>query len=56
MERAPAGCAPAIQNPISAACPARPTHPYLHRRAQATPLYRVLADHFSALETVPEEQ
>jgi hypothetical protein len=56
MERAPAGCAPAIQDPISAACPPRPPHPYLPRRPQASPLYRVLADHFTALERVHEER
>ena len=40
--------------PGSASCPAR--GPYLPRRPQASPLYRVLADHFAALERVHEER
>jgi len=39
-----------------AACPARGAPPYLPRRPQASPLYRVLADHFDALERVHEER
>jgi hypothetical protein len=60
MERAPAGSAPAIAAgraaPVAApaTCPARP--PYLPRRPEASPLYRVLADHFETLERVHEER
>src|SRR6266568_5865007 len=39
-----------------AACLARGTHPYLPRRPHASPLSRVLADHFGALERVHEER
>ena len=54
MERAPSGSAPAMQD--SASCPARGPQPYLPRRPHASPLYRVLADHFVALERVHEER
>ena len=63
MERTPSRHAPAI--PVDAAaprsdsaaapCPARPTAPYLPRRPQESPLYRVLADHFDTLERVHED-
>ena len=66
MERAPAGPAREIPNEggaprvtvdsTAARCPARGTWPYLPRRAQSSPLYRVLADHFEALERVHEER
>ena len=66
MERAPAGSAPgspaggAASRSTPAApppsCPARATPPYLPRRPQASPLYRVLAEHFAALERVHEER
>ena len=39
-----------------AGCPARSAPPYLPRRPQASPLYRVLADHFETLERVHEER
>ena len=52
MECAPAGPAPAM--PDSASCPAH--GPYLPRRPQASPLYRVLADHFAALERAHEKR
>ena len=54
MERAPSGPVPAMSDSVPAACPARGT--YLPRRPQASPLYRVLADHFAALERVHEER
>ena len=56
MERAPTGPVPAIPDPSPTACPARGTPPYLPRRPQASPLYRVLADHFAALERVHGER
>ena len=37
-------------------CPTRGAPPYLPRRPQASPLYRVLADHFETLERVHEER
>ncbi len=49
MERATNGSAPAV-------CPARGTAPYRPRRPEASPLYRVLADHFATLEHVHEER
>jgi len=56
MERAPTGPAPAVPDPAPTACPARATPPYRPRRPQASPLYRVLADHFATLERVHEER
>ena len=66
MERARAGSAPAIPPggaaprcaiaAVPAACPAGGTGPYLPRRPQASPLYRVLSDPFESLERVPEER
>ena len=66
MERAPAGPAPEIpedggaprvtRDSTAAHCPARGTPPYLPRRPQSSPLYRVLADHFETLERVHEER
>jgi hypothetical protein len=60
MERAAAGPAPAIAGDDSGrgrtACPKRGAPPYLPRRPQASPLYRVLADHFETLERVHEER
>jgi hypothetical protein len=52
MESAAARDAPAEK------CPSTGTRsrPYLPRRPQASPLYRVLADHFEALERVHEER
>ena len=38
------------------ACPTRRAPPYLPRRPQASPLYRVLVDHFETLERVHEER
>ena len=59
MERAAGGSAPAMVGDNAArrrvACPARGAPPYLPRRPQASPLYRVLADHFDTLERVHEE-
>ena len=66
MERAPAGPAPAIPadggapnvtgDSTAARCPARDRQPSLPRRPPSSPLYRVLADPFDALERVPEER
>ena len=60
MERAAAGSAPAMVGDAAArrrsACPTRGAPPYLPRRPQASPLYRVLADHFETLERVHEER
>jgi hypothetical protein len=66
MERATAGSAPGspagrtalcgAPTAAPAACPARGTSPYLPRRPQASPNYRVLAGHFAALERVHEER
>lgn len=64
MERAPSRHAPAIpkdraaprSDSAAAPCPARPTPPYLPRRPQTSPLYRVLFDHFDTLERVHEER
>ncbi len=66
MERVPAGSAPGkaaggtappgAPTVAPATCPARGASPYLPRRPQASPLYRVLADHFEALERVHEER
>ena len=60
MERAAAGAAPAMVRDAAArhraACPIRGAPPYLPRRPQASPLYRVLADHFETLERVHEER
>jgi hypothetical protein len=66
MERVPAGSAPGkaaggaaplgALTAAPAASPARGTSPYLPRRPQTSPLYRVLADHFAALERVHEER
>ena len=51
--RAPAACSSAP----SPAPPSRATSaPYLPRRPEASPLYRVLADHFETLERVHEER
>jgi hypothetical protein len=38
------------------ACQAGGAAPYLQRRPQASPLYRVLANHFATLERVHEER
>ena len=46
---------PGAPTAAPAACPARGTSPYLPRRPQASPLYRVLVDHFETLERVHEE-
>ena len=56
MERAPTGPAPAILERSPTVCPARAMPPYLPRHPQSSPLYRVLADHFTALERVHEER
>ena len=65
MERVPSGPAPAIPEggaaprvaaALAARCRARGTQTYVPRRPQASPLYRVLADHFEALERVHEER
>ena len=60
MERAAAGSAPAIVGDDAArrraTCPTRGAPPYLPRRPQASPLYRLLADHFDTLERVHEER
>ena len=60
MERAAAGAAPAMVGDAAArrrvACPTRGAPLYLPRRPQASPLYRVLADHFDSLERVHEER
>ena len=60
MERAAAGSAPAHEGDAAArrraGCPTRGVPPYLPRRPQASPLYRVLADHFDTLERVHEER
>lgn len=55
-----AGSAPAVNEDVAArrraACPTRGRAPYLPRRPQASPLYRVLADPFESLERVHEER
>ena len=60
MERAAAEAAPAMVGDAAArrraACPTRGAPPYPPRRPQASPLYRVLADHFDSLERVHEER
>ena len=66
MDRARAGSAPAIRRDgaasgsapgsVPAPCRARGTPTYLPRRPQGSPLYRVLADHFEALERAHEER
>ena len=66
MERALAGSVPAapgeetaprsVTDSAGAVCPARDTRLYLPRRPQSSPLYRVLVDHFEALERVHEER
>ncbi len=55
MERAPTGPAPAIPDPVSHGLPGTRHASLLPRRPQTSPLHRVLADHFTALERVPEE-
>ena len=60
MEQAAAGSASAIAGDGAgrgrAACPHVARPPYLPRRPQASPLYRVLADHFDTCERVHEER
>jgi hypothetical protein len=60
MERAGFRSVPAIAGDDAgrgrAACPARGAPPYRPRRPQASPLYRVLADHFDTFKRVHEER
>ncbi len=50
----PAAARPTAPDPAARACPS--TRPYLPQRPKASPLHRVVADHFATIERVHDER